>query len=123
MTKIVQIKRFKFTQANIAALPSNPKSSPSTDLEVSDTVVIGLKVLVGKNANKKFLFRYTFNSKKRSIAIGTFGAFSVDEARVIANQHRASLTKGIDPRQLREEALVSSMSFEEFARTLYLPHA
>lgn len=122
MTKLIPTKRFKFTHSNITALPANPKSSRSTDLEVSDTVVIGLKVLVGKNGNKKFLFRYSFNGKKRSIAIGGLGAFSVDEARVIANQHKATLAKGVDPRQLREEAS-SQLTFKEFAEALYMPHA
>ena len=74
-------KRFKFTNSNISALPPNPKDARSTDLEVSDTVISGLKVLVGKNGNKKFLLRYSIEGKKRSIALGGFGALTVDDAR------------------------------------------
>jgi len=122
MAKSVMIKRFKFTQSTITALPPNPQSSKSTDLEVSDTVVTGLKILVGKNGNKKFLLRYSFNGKKASISIGGFGALSVDEARVIANQHKAVVAQGQDPKQLRDEQL-SFMSFDEFCMSLYLPHA
>ena len=115
-------KRFKFTNSNISALPPNPKESKSTDLEVSDTVITGLKVLVGKNGNKKFLLRYSLEGKKRSIALGGFGALTVDEARGVANQHKATIAQGLDPKQLRDEKL-AVMKFEEFTLTLYLPHA
>jgi len=115
-------KRFKFTNSNISALPPNPKESKSTDLEVSDTVITGLKVLVGKNGNKKFLLRYSLEGKKRSIALGGFGALTVDAARGLANQHKATIAQGLDPKQLRDEKL-AVMKFEEFTLTLYLPHA
>ena len=81
--------QFKFTQKNIAALPPHPKDSKSTDQEYSDTLVSGLKLLVGKSGNKKFLFRYSLRSRKCSTALGSFGALTVDEARIIANQHKA----------------------------------
>jgi len=116
------VKRFKFTQARLLALPANPKSSRSTDLEVSDTTVIGLKCLVGKNGNNKFLLRYSFKGKKCSIALGGLGAFTVDEARALANQHKATLALGNDPRQVRDDSL-AEMTFAEFAVSLYLPHA
>ncbi|MCK5355980.1 MAG: tyrosine-type recombinase/integrase, partial [Methyloprofundus sp.] len=86
------------------------------------TVVIGLKLLVGKNGNKKFLYRYSYKGKKRSIAIGALGAFSVDQARAIANQHKATVASGEDPKQVRNDKL-SEMTFAEFAKDLYLPHS
>ena len=33
------LKRFKFTNKSIKALPTNPRESKSTELEVSDTEV------------------------------------------------------------------------------------
>jgi len=45
-------KQFKFTDARIRALPANPASSRSTELEVSDTELTGLKCLSGKNGSK-----------------------------------------------------------------------
>jgi hypothetical protein len=45
------IKRFKFTDKAIKGLPTNPRDSKSTELEVTDTVVQGLKCLVGKTIN------------------------------------------------------------------------
>ena len=46
--------QFKFTQKNIAALPAHTKDSKSTEQEYSDTLVAGLKLLVGKSGTKKF---------------------------------------------------------------------
>jgi len=101
------MKRFKFTQTKLAALPANTADSKSTEAEYSDTVVVGLKLLVGKKGNKKFLYRYSYRGKKRSIAIGSFGAFTVDQA---------------SPKQARNEKL-SELTFADFALSQYLPHA
>ncbi len=58
------IKKFKFTDPRIRALPANDPNSASTELEVSDTEVIGLKYLCRKSGNKRWLLRYTFESRK-----------------------------------------------------------
>jgi len=114
--------QFKFTQKTIAALPNHPKDSKSTEQEYSDTVVAGLKLLVGKNGNKKFLFRYSLRNRKCSSALGGFGALTVDEARVIANQYKALIAQGRDPRQERED-FKNRLIFAEFVAEHYLPHA
>ncbi len=46
-------KSFRFTNASIKALPANTDTR-STELEVSDTEVIGLKCLSGRTGNKRF---------------------------------------------------------------------
>ena len=51
-------KSFRFTNTTIKALPANTETR-STGLEVSDTEVIGLKCLSGRNGNKCFLLCYT----------------------------------------------------------------
>ncbi len=112
----------KFTQKNIAALPAHAKDSKSTEQEYSDSVIAGLKVLVGKSGNKKFLFRYTFRQRKCSIALGVFGALTVDDARLIANQYKALVAQGRDPKQEREE-IKARITFAEFVTEHYLPHA
>lgn len=66
----------KFTQSKLSALPANSKDSKSTDAECSDAEVIALKLLVGKNGNKKCLYHYSYRGKKSSVAIGNFGAFT-----------------------------------------------
>ena len=116
------ITKFKFTQRSIEALPSHAKESKSTDQEYSDSLVSGLKLLVGKNGNKKFLFRYTLRSRKCSTALGSFGAFTVDEARTLANQYKALVSQGRDPKQEKDE-FKNRISFSEFVNEHYLPHA
>ena len=114
--------QFKFTQKNIAALPAHAKDSKSTEQEYSDTVVAGLKVLVGKSGTKKFLFRYTLRQRKCSAALGVFGALTVDEARLMANQYKALIAQGRDPKQEREE-FKNRITFADFVSEHYLPHA
>ena len=46
-------KSFRFTNSSIKALPANTDTR-STELEVSDTEVIGLKCLSGRTGNKRF---------------------------------------------------------------------
>ncbi len=57
-------KSFRFTNSSIKALPANTDTR-STELEVSDTEVIGLKCLSGRTGNKRFLLRYTFHGTKK----------------------------------------------------------
>jgi integrase len=116
------ITKFKFTQKSIEALPPHAKDSRSTDQEYSDSLVSGLKLLVGKNGNKKFLYRYTLRSRKCSTALGSYGALTVDEARTLSNQYKALVTQGRDPKQERDE-FKNRISFGEFVSEHYLPHA
>ncbi|MEI6269334.1 MAG: tyrosine-type recombinase/integrase [Methylococcaceae bacterium] len=116
------ITKFKFTQKNIDALPPHAKESKSTDQEYSDSQVSGLKLLVGKNGNKKFLFRYTLRSRKCSTALGSFGALTVDEARTQSNQYKALVAQGRDPKQERDD-FKNRISFDEFVSEHYVPHA
>jgi len=46
------IKEFKFTNANLKSLPPNPSNSSSTELEASDTEIIGINIYqVGRGIN------------------------------------------------------------------------
>ena len=38
-------KRFRFTTSAIAALPANPLDAAGTELEFSDTEIVGLRIL------------------------------------------------------------------------------
>ncbi len=119
-------KKFKFTDARVRALPANPPDAASTDLEVSDasddgSSVAGLKCLVGKSGNKRFLFRYVFNSRKRSIAIGRFPDIGVATARKAARNYRAMLAEGIDPKAEQAEQK-QHPTLSEFFWNTYLPY-
>jgi integrase len=113
-------KRFKFTDKAVKALPCNLRSSSSTELEFSDTQTIGLKCLVGKTGNKRFLFRYTFNSKKQSLSIGSFNDINVATARKIAQKHRVSLSEGTNPKTERDSQ--HRLTINEFFNQYYLPN-
>lgn len=66
--------KFRFTNSSIKSLPAQRRDAAATELEFSDTEVIGLKLLSGKSqGSKRFLLRYTLQGKKRSIALGRFG--------------------------------------------------
>lgn len=115
-------KQFKFTKRAIEALPVHNPNSASTDAEYSDTEVPGLKCCVSKNGRKSFLFRYTFQSRKRSMALGAFGAIDVESARKKAQHARGLIADGIDPQAKPIEANVS-LTFKEFFNKHYLPKA
>lgn len=100
---------FRFTNQSIKALPKN-QSTTSTELEVSDTETIGLKCLIGRSGNKRFLFRYTYQGKKRSLAVGRFPEVSVGDARNIVTQWKGLLCCGIDPKVAREEEQRTTIS-------------
>lgn len=118
--------KFKFSDARIRALPSNASTSASTDLEVSDvsddgSSVTGLKCLIGKSGNKRFLFRYVFSSRKRSIALGRFPDINVATARKAARHYRSMLAEGVDPKALQEEQK-QQPTISEFFWNTYLPY-
>ncbi len=114
-------KKFKFTNAKLKAIKPHNKDSPSTELELSDDCdVSGLKLLVGKSGSKRFLLRYTFKSKKRSIAIGKFGDIDVATARKIAQKHKTLIAEGIDPK-VEKDSYKTMPTLSEFFYKTYLP--
>jgi integrase len=114
------IKKFKFTDKAVKTLPANDRTSRSTELEVSDTLIQGLKCLVGKTGNKRFLFRYTYQSKKQSISLGRFGDINVASARLVAQKHRVSLGEGINPKAERD--CPTRLTLDAFFNEHYLPN-
>jgi len=54
--------------------------------------------------------------------LGFFGVLTVDEARIIANQYKALIAQGRDPKQEREE-FKNRIIFTDFVSEHYLPHA
>jgi len=94
----ITTKKFKFTNANLKFLPANPANSSSTELEISDTEIIGLKCLSGKTGNKRFLLRYKFAGRKCSITIGRFRDIDTNQARKVARKYKGMIADGVDPK-------------------------
>lgn len=113
-------KSFRFTNASIKALPANTDTR-STELEVSDTEVIGLKCLSGRTGNKRFLLRYTFHGTKKSISIGRFPEIDVGTARQIARRHKEAIALGNDPKAERDNYRAMPTLGEFFHQT-YVPY-
>ena len=111
--------KFKFTDKSIKALKTPPRDSPSTEFEATDSQTMGLKCLVGKTGNKRFLFRYTFNQRKQSIGLGRFGDINVADARKIAQKYRMTLNDGINPKVDRN--CPTRLTIDEFFQQHYLP--
>ena len=115
-------KQFKFTNANIRALPANPPEAKSSDLEVSDTEIVGLKCLSGKGGNKRFLLRYTYMGKKGGIALGRFPDVDVPTARALAKKHKLQMLEGVDPKENRD-SYKGIPTVSEFFWQTYMPLA
>lgn len=112
-------KSFRFTNSSIKALPANTDTR-STELEVSDTEVIGLKCLSGRTGNKRFLLRYTFHGTKKSISIGRFPEIDVGTARQIARRHKEAIALGNDPKAERDNYRAMP-TLSEFFHQTYVP--
>jgi site-specific recombinase XerD len=115
-----QIKQFKFTDKAIKALPSNPSDSNVTELEVSDTLVPGLKCLISCTGNKRFRLRYSYQGRKQSISLGRFGDITVSTARDRAQKYRVMLAAGVNPRTDKQAA--SQLTVNAFFYDHYLPN-
>jgi integrase len=64
----------------------------------------GLHLLVEPNGSKKWRFRYHFEKREKMIALGTYPATSIADARARRDEARTMLEKGIDPAAHRREA-------------------
>ncbi|WP_300914536.1 Arm DNA-binding domain-containing protein, partial [Turicimonas muris] len=63
--------------------------------------VQGLCVRV-ENGRKTFIFRYTFQKKKREVTIGSYPVVSLSEAREKAMAYRKLLSEDVDPKEWRD---------------------
>lgn len=63
--------------------------------------VQGLCVRV-ENGRKTFIFRYTFQKKKREVTIGSYPVISLSEAREKEMAYRKLLSEEIDPKEWRD---------------------
>lgn len=118
--------KFRFSKKLIDALPACPAESRSRDAEYSDTDVPGLRLLVSKTGRKAFLFRYTSPSgRKRSMGLGRYPEFDIQEARERALEARRLLAHGEDPQEVREIEVKrkTCMTFRQFVKEDYLPHS
>lgn len=82
--KITSSKKFPFTKKAIEALSPHELTSPSREAEYSDAECSGLHLLVSKTGRKSMLYRYRYNGKKKSMALGEL-------TRIAPTLHRAGV--------------------------------
>lgn len=123
-------RTINLTNAVIKTLAIPAADSRSTDLEWSDgggdNSVIGLKVLVGKTGNRRYLLRYVspVTRKKTSIALGRWPDLTVEEVRKKARKLKVQIADGIDPKIERDSrAVVDVPNVYTFFHETYLPWA
>ncbi|HHG3532049.1 TPA: tyrosine-type recombinase/integrase [Vibrio parahaemolyticus] len=119
-------RTINLTPSAIKALPAPPSTSKANDIEWSDEQTIGLKVLVGRTGNKRYLLRYVspVTRKKTSIALGRWPDLDVNDARTKARKLKVQIADGIDPKLERDSrsAIVMPDVYTFFHET-YLPWA
>ncbi|MDF5467289.1 tyrosine-type recombinase/integrase [Vibrio parahaemolyticus] len=122
----------RLTTAFLNNLKPNPTNAKSTDYEVNLSAMkdsglpTGVRCLVGKSGNKRFLLRYIspVTGKKASIGLGKHPETDILALRKIAKEYRQQILEGIDPKIERDtEKVDSSMTLERFFNEVYLPLA
>jgi integrase len=112
----------KWTKAVLDRLPPQAVGAASSNYEITDPVVAGLKLQIGTSGRKFFWFRYTYRGKKLALRLGEFGPLSIEEARALAYDARAVVDKGGNPQDARHQQQ-SMPLVREFAEGEYIPHA
>ena len=112
----------KWTKVVLEKLPPQVAGAASSNYEITDPSVAGLKLQVGTTGRKFFWFRATFRGEKIAIRIGEFGPMSIEEARAAAQKHRATLDRGLNPQDERNQQKAMP-TVREFAEQDYVPHA
>ena len=116
------IRKFRFTNRSLDALPTCPTESASKADEYTDTEMPGLKAMVSKSRQVVMYHRYTINGVKRALRIGTYPGISIAEARQKVQENRAVLDRGGDPQEA-PRAQKAMPTFEHFVINDYLPFA
>lgn len=92
------------------------------ELEITDNLVKGLKLVVTRQGKKTWLFRYVFNGTKRAMKLGNYPELRLADVRIIAASKNDLLTIGKDPQHERDVQKAMPTVTEFFTNTYY-PHA
>lgn len=115
-------RTLKFSHRTIESLPPPEPEWPSNNIEFSDSVETGLKLVVYRSGKRHFRHRFVFNGKKRMVTIGEFPAVNLDKARTKVRENKALMADGIDP-STDSENVLSVLTFEKFVEKQFRPFA
>ncbi|VWC27208.1 putative integrase [Burkholderia lata] len=87
-----------------------------------------LFLLIKPTGGKRWVLKYRFSGKERSLALGTYPAVALAEARKRRDEARDKLVAGIDPgaakkAEKRTQRLSAENSFEAVAREWHAKYA
>jgi len=68
-----------------------------------DDELSGFGLRVYPNGKKAFVLSYRIAGRKRLMTLGTYGQYSVDEARKLARKYLVAIDSGIDPLEARQK--------------------
>lgn len=107
----------QFTTKNLEAC----SNSMQRRITYTDPAIPGLQLELLRKT-KKFRFRYVWHGKQRSVVIGEFPSFSINDARAKATEYKRLLAEGIDPRHAKQFT-EHVPTVGEFFWEQYLPNA
>lgn len=73
----------------------------------TDPAAKGLQLRVEPNGRKVWLFRFKWRGQTVRLTLGAFPGLSLHRARELAQEHRARLDQGIDPRRARSAGRIA----------------
>ncbi|HEX2239087.1 MAG TPA: Arm DNA-binding domain-containing protein, partial [Gammaproteobacteria bacterium] len=68
-----------------------------------DDELPGFGVRVYPNGKKAFVLSYRIAGRKRLMTLGSYGQYTVDQARKLARKHLVSIDSGIDPLEAHQK--------------------
>jgi hypothetical protein len=68
-----------------------------------DDDVSGFGVRVYLKGKKAYVLSYRVAGRKRLMTLGSYGQYTVDQARKLARRHLVSIDSGIDPLEARQK--------------------
>ena len=80
----------------------------------------GLRLEVDKSQNKKWIFRFTLNQRRRDMGLGRFPDIGLREARNRRDEARKLVAQGQDPIALRRRARAEQRVTFEFAAEQFI---
>jgi len=108
----------QFTTKNLEACTNSSDHRRQT---YTDPAMPGLQLDLLRKT-KKFRFRYLWHGKQRSVVIGEFPSFSINDARAKATEFKRLLAEGVDPREARQQKK-NTPTVGEFFWEHFLPNA
>lgn len=114
-------RTLKLSHRAIEQLAPPAPDWPSNNLEYTDTVESGLKVVVYRTGKKFFRHRFTFEGSKKMMSLGEFPAVNLERARERVRENKAKLAEGVNP--LVEIPVDEAITLGRFVETSFIPYA